>query len=305
MILTCPECASRYFVDDARIGTEGRRVRCASCGHAWREPAPVRAPEAAAPAESAFTLMPADPSALEAAEEPAKPRSRARADVSAKLREEASEKRKTREAAAVGAVWAGLGAGFCILALVAVVFKMDVVRMFPSTAGAYAFVHMPVNAAGLAIEAVQGKPGLENGRAALKVTGVERNVETHPRQPQPVRVILVDKADHHPASQLITPPPGEIQPGDTRSFTVSFLDPPMQAASAVVVFDFEAAGPKPAKAKAKPQAPAPAAPLPSAQMKLRGTTPAPTPPPVEAKEAAPLPANSPYALPQAAAHAHG
>ena len=36
MILTCPECATSYFVDDSRIPSDGRRVKCSSCGHRWR-----------------------------------------------------------------------------------------------------------------------------------------------------------------------------------------------------------------------------------------------------------------------------
>ena len=37
MIVTCPSCSTRYLVDPAAIGHDGRRVKCARCGHLWRE----------------------------------------------------------------------------------------------------------------------------------------------------------------------------------------------------------------------------------------------------------------------------
>ena len=51
MILTCPECATSYFVDDGRVPPEGRVVKCSSCSARWRatpqaepEPEPNVAP---------------------------------------------------------------------------------------------------------------------------------------------------------------------------------------------------------------------------------------------------------------------
>ena len=295
MILTCPDCATRYFVDDARIGPAGRKVRCASCGTTWREGA-----TAGAAIPPPLSLQPASAPVADAGGLAAVRERLSQSDAPKKLRAAAAEKRATREAVATGVVWAGLGASFCALALGAVIFRTDVVRLMPATAGAYAFVRMPVNPTGLAIEGVQGAPGLKDGHADLTVLGSLRNVETRLRTAAPLRVLLLDKGGKRLASQLVTPT-GALKPGETRPFSVSFLDPPLAAASFQVEFAFD-----PMKKGAAPvssqSGPAP--------MKLRGmaSTAAiaavPAQPTVAAptgvKDATPLPTSSPYALPDAA-----
>lgn len=44
MILTCPECGTRYVVKDGAIPPGGRQVRCASCKHSWHQDPDVADP---------------------------------------------------------------------------------------------------------------------------------------------------------------------------------------------------------------------------------------------------------------------
>lgn len=293
MILTCPDCATRYFLHDVLIGRAGRTVKCTNCGNSWRaeaepdEPLPLAepAPEPASKAE------PEPLSALSAAK------------LSKTVRAQAQVQQKVREAAATGAIWAGLAAGAVMVVAMAAVFRMDVVRLWPKTASAYAAVGMPVNLTGLIIEQVKAAPGAEGDHVAVQVSGVMRNISDRTVAPPPLRVSLLGK-DGHSLAKHVSPAPGPaLKPGETRRFTVSVADPPKASSDVEVTFALDTLpagppprtagllklrGPAPAAGPGAPPAPALAAPAP----------PAPKAP--AARDAKPLPSESPYALPSKA-----
>ncbi len=266
MILTCPSCATRYFVKDDAVPPAGRTVRCAGCGGSWR----------ATP----------EPGALEITGEPT-----AAAEAAAPLpmayRAKVAAQRQTRRAVAAGVVWAGLSAAFAVTASAAVLFRVDVVRAFPRANAAYAAVRMPVNPTGLALEGVQGGPGLENGRQVLVVTGALRNVETAARAPAVLRVSLFEHGGRRAVAALVRPSGGEIGPGETRAFRAVFLDPPIAAAEFGVDFAWDV----PAPGRRAAPHPSVVATAPEAAAPPRG--------PVAQAQA--LPADSPYALAPTAA----
>jgi len=300
MILTCPTCASRYRIDESKLGPQGRTVRCAGCGDSWRaeplaEPLQLT-PELVAP-EQAVEVF-AGGSEPDLAQMPAE-------ELPKVFRQKAEAKRRTREAMTAGMVWGGMAASLALLLLAAVVFRVQVVQLWPRTAGAYAAVRLTVNPLGVAPDNVQAAPGLENGRAALIVTGAERNIDSRPRGPVPMRISLYDKAGVRLLSRIVDLPAPPLGGGESRPFRVSFLDPPIAVAQVGV--DFAPPVPAPARPKT-PTTPAPrlrGVLQRPADPRLRGEIPsvgsvagvyAPLPP----VAARPISDASPYALPTAA-----
>lgn len=287
MILTCPECASRYVVDGTRIGAQGRTVRCASCSATWRAmPAAAEPPMDLEPAPAP---APAETPVPEAAERPAA------AALPKKIRAERQAMQQTRKAVAAGAVWGVMGAFLLSILGAAGMFRVDVVRLWPRTAGAYAAVGLTVNPTGLAPENVKASSGLKNGHAAVLVTGLIRNVETRAHDMAPLRITLLDKAGKPLVTEIASFPGEPLQPGQTRPFDIAFLDPPAASVGVEVEFALEATG---AAHVVKAAHPTPAPP------KLRGPHDPELPPLPVAKAVEALPADSPYALP-VAAHGQG
>jgi predicted Zn finger-like uncharacterized protein len=303
MILTCPTCASRYRIDETKLGPQGRTVRCAGCGESWRAE-PLAEPLQLTPELVAPELAGSEPAVEvfdgggepDLAEVPAE-------ELPKVFRQKAEAKRRTREAMTAGVVWGSMSAGLALLMLAAVVFRVQVVQLWPRTAGAYAAVRLTVNPLGVAPDNVQAAPALENGRAALIVTGAERNIDSRPRGPVPMRISLYDKAGARLLSRIVDLPAAPLGGGESRPFRVSFLDPPMAVAQVGVEF----VSPAPAQAKA-PETPSP---------RLRGVLQGPAGPhlrgaitsvgsvagiyaPLPPVAARPISETSPYALPTAA-----
>jgi predicted Zn finger-like uncharacterized protein len=61
MILSCPECRTRYVVPDSAVGVSGRQVRCAACRHSWFQEPPLLDLVARVEAEAAVPVPVAVP----------------------------------------------------------------------------------------------------------------------------------------------------------------------------------------------------------------------------------------------------
>ena len=233
MILTCPECATGYFVDDSQVRAGGRKVRCANCGARWTAH-PDGPLELVTSEEGAVAREPA-PAAAEAAPVTAE-------ELPRVFRDRAQEERRVRQAAAAGVAWAAGAVAVVVLIGVGIVFRGGVVRAWPQTASLYQAIGLPVNPTGLTIEQVRTEPALHEGHATLDVSGVIRNVVDRPVFAPPLRISIYNTQGKRIAGQIASLDNARIPPGETRHFATSVYDPPYSAANLDVTFALDASG---------------------------------------------------------------
>lgn len=259
-------------------------MKCASCGARWTARPPLEL--ASSPEEGAIAHE-----AAATKDEPEKVSELPGEALPKVYRAKAQTKRKVREAATTGVVWAAMAAGLAVLIALAVVFRGDVVRLWPRTAGAYAAVGLPVNNLGLVVENPTAEATLQMGHAALRVSASIRNIETDPITSPSLRISLLNRKGKPVLVQIARPANPIIPPGATRHFAVTLIDPPSTASELEIAFAPDAEGEgvvagDPTKAPATPKA----------ELPLRGAADADLPPmsqpPAPAESSQPQPAEA-------------
>ncbi|WP_395674530.1 DUF3426 domain-containing protein [Inquilinus sp.] len=188
MIVTCPSCSTRYLVDPAAIGPDGRRVKCVRCGHLWRESAVEPVPPAATPSEPQPVLV--GPASTQAAPAPSA------AGHITNLPVVITQRR--RDGPAVGVALAVLLIGG--LAGVGYFARDSIVRFWPPAIRLYDTIGVPVTepmetgalGSGLVLQDLEVRRVASAGGEQVVVTGRVENRALLTRPVPPIEVRLLD-----------------------------------------------------------------------------------------------------------------
>lgn len=244
MILSCPNCATRYTIKDAAVPPEGRTVRCTKCGHSWFASASAPAPaEAVTFADEAMPQPPtasvAPPQEMEqgrvatateprgelGAEGPAEPSASGLAPFG--FRPEsgpAAEPGKGRRLAVV-AGWALLLLSILVLLWSAYRYREQVVGNWPRAASLYAWIGWPVKDGNLMLSDVQYGRRVEDHRVLLVLTGSLRNLSGQSQVVPSLQVLLRDGHGRVLQRYVFAPPLRVLKAGAREVFHTELTRP--------------------------------------------------------------------------------
>jgi predicted Zn finger-like uncharacterized protein len=222
MILTCPQCATRYQIDDSKFPPEGRKVRCTKCGHVWFQAALPPEPEPGRVSAPAGVTSPAlaGQAGADAPRGPMRP-----APPPETRRKQGA--RGERMAAVAG--WMGLVAVLGLIAWGAIRYRDAIADVWPQTSSLYAALGLPANARGPAFESVSYRREIQAGQAVLIVNGTIVNAGAREIAVPGIQVVLTDDRQRSVDRWGFSPPQPHLKPGARMNFTTRRANPPSSA----------------------------------------------------------------------------
>jgi predicted Zn finger-like uncharacterized protein len=224
MIVTCPECSTRYAVDPASIGEGGRRVRCIKCSHTWLQAPPDDLPRPVAP-ESA---------PLAAPEEEYLQRRAARRPPP---RHAAQRRRKSS-----GGAWVAWLILLIVVGGVAgggYMFQKEIERIWPPAAHLYALVGLVPDPPGFGLDLrnVKSKEIADGARRVLQVEGQIVNTTDKVRDVPALKGVLLDQGERELQHWVFRARENRLLPGEAVTFQSEIVDPSPDAARLTIIFD--------------------------------------------------------------------
>ncbi len=212
MLITCPNCSTRYTVAESAVPTRGRKVRCASCGHVWYQ-RPLDEEQGHPP--PARNIPEAD------RRPPPAPRT---------VNSPPSRGGKAGWAAFAVLLLAILAGGYFA--------RAQIVQLWPPAALFYETVGLPVDppGTGLQLQNVRSEQRADNGATLLVVEGQIINVSDAVRTVPKVRAVSLG-FDRKPVQTWnIDASSDQLLPGEIATFRSTQRDP---GAVAEVMVTFE------------------------------------------------------------------
>ena len=223
MIVSCPSCAKRYDMDQARPDRP-MQITCTSCGHRWKELPAVQVVD--------VDYRPL-PQVIDHAREP-------ELDVQrlVEAAKAAKEKFAARKIARLKKLsgWVSLGL-LCLTPFVTAAFMPEtVVSLAPVTIRAYDRLGMPVNLYGLDIRHIAQENKIIDGAHVLMIKGDISNSTDSVRKIPWLRFALLNDESSELYSWTLDTAARPLRPGETTSFVTRVAAPPELAKNLQIRF---------------------------------------------------------------------
>ncbi|MCR4521511.1 MULTISPECIES: zinc-ribbon domain-containing protein [Bosea] len=253
MLIVCPSCASQYELDAAKLGPEGRKVRCASCKTSWHvEPSAFPEPpseaetqallaeelERAAAIDAEITALAAEAGAQGVSEKPPV----VEAPVAAVPKRRGKRPAKPGKASSAflrrGGAGLPVAAALAGLALIGIVAwqRQAVVRAAPQLAGLFETIGMPVNVRGLSLSSIESGVVADGQNRFLIVEGDVTNITKSKTAVPLIEVAVKDAGGATLYTWTTEPPRASLEPAELVRFRARLASPPEQGQSVKVRF---------------------------------------------------------------------
>jgi len=231
-IVTCPACRTRFRVDAEELGgPAGRDVRCANCGHSWRQTSPGGAPRVG---ERPPELIPSHNEAVVADARPSPPAPSLVVPPRPQPPPSASQQSRHGRAPLGWIAPIVLVALFALAVLIGTVGRDRVVAIWPAAARFYAWIGSWVEPSGPGL--VIGKVAPTRNDVGLVIDGEIANLGSTPRDVPRLRLALRDATEKEVQFEVVDPPRARLQPGEIIHFSDPFPHPVDAATGVVVTF---------------------------------------------------------------------